>query len=152
MKLSKKISLLEMIIVAAIGITIIFATIRYFNVTRSSVKVSHAIQQIQMLTKASYDWLSQQKQDDFSSANGGTPISMQTLIKSQETKKVHQEFKDPWQGDIHVEPGSDPSHIKITLNNVPKDACQKLSKHLDHSSLITPPTCDKAFNQYTGEF
>ncbi|MCB1828573.1 MAG: prepilin-type N-terminal cleavage/methylation domain-containing protein, partial [Coxiellaceae bacterium] len=73
----KGISLLEMLLVLAIGAAIIMAAVRYFTITNRNARVTQAISQIKMLTKASYEWLSEQKQQDFSSVNGGVTVSLQ---------------------------------------------------------------------------
>lgn len=152
MRKMKGISLVEILLVIAIGAAVIMAAVRYFGLTSRNVRVAHAIQQIQTITKASYEWLQGQKQDDFSSANGGVAISMQQLINAGLIKDTASNTKDPWAGSITIEPGSDPSRIKISLANVPKKACKNLARRLDTVSKITMPNCGGTTNTYTGEF
>lgn len=148
----KGISLLEMLLVITIGAAIIMASVRYFQITSRNVRVTQAIQQIQRLTQASYEWLQGQKQDDFSGTNFGTAISMKQLMRAGLIKNTKSNKKDPWAGDIKIAPGSDPTRVKITLAGVPQKDCKNLARRLDPISKITMPKCGGKLNHYTGEF
>lgn len=145
-------SMLEMLLVITIGAAIIVASIRYFGVTSRNLRVTHAIQQIQILTKASYEWLQAQKQDDFSSADGGIPVSLHALMNAGLIQNKDKNKKDPWAGAIKVQPGSDPTRVKITLSGLPQKDCKNLAERLDTVSQITMPNCSSNYNNYTGEF
>lgn len=149
---TKGVRLMEMLLVLAIGAAIIMAAVRYFGITNRNVRVTHAMQQIQILTKASYEWLQAQKQDDFSSANSGILISMHQLIDAGLIKDSDTNTMDPWAGAITIQPGSDPTRVKITLARVPQKDCKNLARHLDEISQITMPTCSGPSNDYSGEF
>jgi len=151
MEETQRISLIEVLFFIAIAIVILVSVFRYFGMSSSSIRVARAIRQVHTLTKLSYQWLDSQNQDDFSHLNGGQSISMQQLVKKGFIKKASQ-TKDPWQGNIIIQPGSDPKRIQITLTKVPKNDCIILSKHLDKNSKITMPNCSRKFNNYTGEF
>ena len=148
----KGISLLEMLLVITIGAAIIMAAVRYFGVTSRSMRVTQAIGQIKTLTRVSYQWLETQQQDDFAANAGGTAISLKALIEAGLLKDTDGDTKDPWAGDIRIEPGSDPTRVNITLANVPQKACKFLSRQLDHISNINAPDCDNEINDYNGEF
>lgn len=148
----KGISLLEMLLVLAIGAAIIMAAVRYFTITNRNARVTQAISQIKMLTKASYEWLSEQKQQDFSSVNGGVTVSLQQLIDANLIKDTEHNKKDPWGGDISIAAGSDPSRVRITLSHLPQKACKNLARRLDNVSQTTIPPCSAPVNNYSGEF
>lgn len=152
MEKTKGISLLEMLFVIVIGAAVVVSAFRYFGVTNRSVRVTHAIQQVTMLTQTSYEWLDSQSQDNFSSADGGTAISMQQLIDAGLIKNNNKETRDPWNGNITIEPGSDPTKVQITLTQIPKKTCKDLAKRLDKKSKITMPNCANTYSNYTGEF
>ena len=148
----KGISLLEVLLVSAVGAIIITAAVRYFVITRRNMPVARAIQQIRTLTKLSYEWLEAQKQDDFSDANQGTTISMRQLVNAGLIENTPRNTKDPWGGKITIEPGSDSSHVKITLIDLPQKACKNLARRLDAISNTTMPDCSNANTNYSGEF
>ena len=152
MRRIKGISLLEMLLVITIGTAIIMTAVRYFNVTSRDMRVTQAIGQIKTLTSASYEWLQAQKQDNFSNKDGGTEISMQQLIDTGLIDNSETTTKDPWAGTITVEPGSDPTRIKIVLDQLPKKACKNLARRLDSISKISMPPCAGVSNEYSGEF
>ncbi len=152
MKKALGLTLLETLLVLAIGASIIMVGVRYFAVTTRDLHVTHAIKQIQTLTRVSYEWLQAQKQKDFSSSDGGTTISMQNLIGAGLLENTDSDTKDPWGKAIMVTPGSNPSHVKITLPNVPKKDCKNLARRLQSVSQTILPTCSSNRNNYSGEF
>lgn len=152
MRKNSGLTLLETLLVLAIGGAIIMVAVRYFSVTHRSLNVTHAIQQIQTLTKSSYEWLEAQKQEDFSGDAGGTAISLQELINAGLVNDTDAETKDPWGKTMTILPGSDPNRIKITLPDVPNQACKNLARRLENVSKTTKPTCGSDLNDYSGEF
>lgn len=151
MKKTHGMSLTEILFIFAIGAVIIFAALRYFGISSTSIRVEHAIRQVHALTKISYQWLASQNQDDFTNTDGGKLISVEQLKKDGFLRK-NSKIKDPWRGDISIAPGSEPNRIRITLKQIPQNDCKVLSKHLDSNSKITMPSCTKKLNNYTGEF
>jgi type II secretory pathway pseudopilin PulG len=152
MNKSRGISLLETLLALAIGAAIILAAVRYFSITHRSLNVTHAIQQIQSLDKASYEWLSAQKQENFGDTDGGEKVSMQALTDAGLVEDKDSATKDPWGKDISITPGSDAENVKITLPNVPAKSCKNLSRRLENISKSKKPSCNSNRNDYTGEF
>jgi hypothetical protein len=148
----KGISLLEMLLVITIGAAIIMTSVRYFSVTSRSLRVTHAIKQIKTLTQISYQWLEIQKQDGFGTEDGGDAITLQALVDSGLLQDTDRNTKDPWAGQISLEPGSDPTRVKITLAKVPQKACKYLARQLDDISSTSTPDCSSSLNNYNGEF
>lgn len=153
MRKNRGLTLLETLLVLAIGGAIIMAAVRYFSVVHRDLNVTHAITQIQSFTKASYEWLNSQKQENFSADNNGTPISLQALIDTDLVKQS-DDHKDPWGKMIIIAPGTDPNYVRITLSNVPKESCKNLTRRLDgvSKSKAESSACSGKYNQYSGEF
>ncbi len=151
-KKNRGISLLEMLLVLAIGAAIIMMAVRYFSVTRRDLTVTHAIRQIQTLTKASYEWLQAQKQANFSNNNGGEKIDLKDLITAELIENTDRDTKDPWNKTIIIAPGNNPNNVKITLPNVPKKSCKNLARRLNGVNKTDMPKCDSDRNDYSGEF
>ena len=151
MRKARGLTLLETLCVLAIAGAIIMVAVRYFSVTDRNLQVTHAIKQIQNLTKTSYEWLDAQKQEDFG-ANGGTEISLQALIDAELIDNADADTKDPWGKTIIVTPGTDPNRVKITMPNVPQSACKNLARRLENVSKIEKPQCAAGRNNYEGEF
>ena len=152
MRKSRGLTLLETLLVLTIAAAIILVAVRYFSVTHRDLNVTHAIQQVQSLTKASYEWLEAQKQENFSDNNGATAISMQALIDAGLIKNTDRDTKDPWGEAIRLDPGTDPNRVKITMPNVPQYACRNLARRLENVSQIKMPACSSNSNDYSGEF
>lgn len=152
LKRQEGISLIEMLLVIALGALIITASVHYFGLSGRNIRVNQAMQQVKALTEASYEWLEEQKQDDFSDQHGGSAISLSELVDAGLISDAKMQ-NDPWGGNIRLEPGSDPSRVKITLSGIPKQDCKNLSRRLDKISQITEPDCSSNIkNDYSGEF
>ena len=148
------ISLLEILLVLVIGSAIIVAAVRYFVVADRGVKVTHAIDQIKSISKASYQWLNEQKQQNFQYSDGaGTQITMSALTGAG-LLSPKAFAHNPWGGEITIAPGTNPSYIQITFNNLPADACKNLEQRLSGTAHSTSSSCGSAGNSntYTGTF
>ena len=132
--------------------------IRYFNVSMRDTKVAESIRQMQFITKASYEWLQAQKQENFSNSPNGKNISMQALIDAGLVVPNHNtDYLDQWGGKITVSPGSSPQYVQITLATIPKLACANLKRQMKPIVRVGSPVpkCDKnnpTLNNYYGEF
>lgn len=118
----KGLTLLEVILAITIGVVIITYSIRYFMTVEFNYKVERTIKQIQVLAKASYQWLQMQRQADFGS--GSTAIDNSKLQAVGLITKA--DLVDPWGGTIVLQPGENPQYIKITLSGIPKSSCLNL--------------------------
>jgi hypothetical protein len=145
------ISILEILLALVLIATITTMAIRYFTVTNRSMHVSNAIKQIKHLTHISYEWLQQQNQVDFNSASN--PINLKKLTDAQLIQDDPSEQYNPWGGNIRVSPGSIPSYVSISFDNVPPDACRMLVRQLKSINHIKQTPCGTAYNNtFTGEF
>jgi len=148
------ISLLECLLSLAIIASITAMTVRYYVITTRDSRVSHAISQIKRITSASYEWLSLQRQADFSNADGGQTITKEQLVNDQLLPNSNDTM-NPWGGAIQVSSGTDDAkYVKITLNNIPQLACRNLTQQLKYINKNQASTnCDNAKNaSFTGEF
>ena len=152
-KTHKGISLLESILALTIVASITMMAVRYYMVTIRDTRVNHAITQIKNLTKNSYTWLQSQHQANFSGQTGAGNISLQKLITDQLANQKIDAI-NPWGGSIEVAPGSDPTYVQITLNNIPQPACKNLNRQLRYiNHSVTKESCsNKSSNQFIGEF
>lgn len=142
---------LEILLTLTVLASLIVVGIRYTIVSHRDLRLAQAVKQIQQITNASYQWLEGQHQIDFSGVPVGTTISTAQLLKHQGL--YHKTaLQNPWGGTIIITAGDDPSHVKITLNNIPIIACRTLNQqlspinHLPTACKPTQPT------QFTGEF
>lgn len=159
MKRTLAFTLLEMLLVLTIASAILIMATRYFTISMRNMRVTQAISDIKSITKASYEWLQTQKQENFSSNPNGTDITMEQLIEYKliqpNNKNQPQSYYDPWGGEIEIGPGSDPSHVYILMKNIPKMACLNLVRKtrslMENNSIL--PACDKdKNNNYYGVF
>lgn len=151
------ISLLEVLLVLVIVASILLMAVRYFSVSVRNTRVATSVRQIQFLTRASYEWLQTQKQENFSDDPNGTTISLQKLIDAGlVTPDDKGEYLDSWGGNIIVAPGKDARFVKITFENLPGHACAQLRRQLTPIIRVgsNEPKCDQADNKntYFGEF
>ena len=147
------ISLLEVLLSLVIIATITTMSVRYFTVTNRSMRVSTSIKEIKHLTNLSYEWLQAQRQADFSGNPNGTAISMQVLADTKLIENLEHEKYNPWGGDITIEPGSNPSYVKITLTQIPQKDCRSIVRQLKNSNHLTNTPCGSAYgNTFSGEF
>lgn len=125
MKKNLGISLLEILLVlATIGVVLIL-TLRYFTLTTQNENISQTVNQIQSLTKASYQWLQIQRQADFSSSNA---IDINKLQQAQLIDGI--ETKDAWGGDVTLAPSADGNYVHIALDQIPEKACRNLRQKM----------------------
>ena len=61
----KGISLIEILLVLIIITTIITMSVRFFMISKRSMRVEQAMAQIKVLSQASYQWLQGQRQENF---------------------------------------------------------------------------------------
>lgn len=137
-------SLLEVLLVLAVSSVLIVLAIRYFTVVDLNMRVARAISQIDMVSRASYEWLEYERAADFSKINA------QALLESHLIAK--EDLKSPWGGAIEVTAGQDPSHVKISLSGISAYGCQDLTRHLQ--SVAYAEALAQACKQgtYYGEF
>lgn len=158
MKKQLGISLLEIVLALVIIASIVTLSVRYFTVTSRQLKVTHAEKQIREVTKASYEWLQAQMQQNFSSNPDGTTINMEQLINAglitSNDQDDHVYLLNPWGGRVLVTPGADPSYVRITMTNVPEKDCRSLRQQLITVTRRNSPepSCSSDVNQYFGEF
>ncbi|OGT52727.1 MAG: hypothetical protein A3F17_03445 [Gammaproteobacteria bacterium RIFCSPHIGHO2_12_FULL_41_15] len=136
-------SLLEILLVITVSSVLILLAVRYFTVVDLNMRVARAISQVDIISRASYEWLEYDQKADFSM------ISKDALIHSGLLQA--NDFKNPWGGTIMVAPGSDHNHVKIELNHLSPYACQGLSRHLETIAFANASSaCDSG--TYYGEF
>lgn len=119
-------SMLEMLLVIAIGAAIITISIRYYNVTERNLSITQATNQIHMLTKASYDWLSAQHQASFCD---GECISLNKLTESGLIPNNKHYTETPWGTNIIIGPANNNSYVEISFA-LPKEDCDNLQQRL----------------------
>ena len=147
------ISLLEVLLSLVIIATITTMAIRYFTVTNRSMRVSTSIKEIAHLTNLSYEWLQAQRQNDFSGKPTGTSISMQVLADTRLIGNLEREKYNPWGGTISIEPGANPSYVKITLTHIPQKDCRAIVRQLKNINHLSDTPCGSAYgNTFSGEF
>lgn len=150
------IALLEALLALVIAAIVITMSVRYFTVTRRDMRVTHAVNQIRILTRASYAWLNVEKQANFSSNPSGNNINLQSLIADGLIQTDKQgNYWNPWGGNVLVAPGRDPSYVSITLQNIPLKACMNLAQQLitvNREVKSIKSMCHSASNSYEGEF
>jgi prepilin-type N-terminal cleavage/methylation domain-containing protein len=148
----KGFSLLEIMLVLAITATVLVLGIRYFQINLQNLKVEHAVEQINALTNSSYEWLTAQKQEDFSGSSQNA-ISLAKLSAAGLIPNGNLYQKNPWGGNNSVAPGQDPNYVKISFTQLTKHNCFNLLRQLQN--LAHSNACEADSNKtytYSGEF
>ncbi len=149
------ISLLEILLIIMITAGMLILATRYFSTARRNTDVLHAVNQVKRLDKASYQWLSAQRQADFScpeSSDNCTPISLTALINAGLIEDTDNNKKDPWGGDINLAPGTNTKHLRITLKKVTESDCLNLRAQLTMVAVTQSSKNDCTSKNYYGEF
>ncbi|HYF98062.1 MAG TPA: type 4 pilus major pilin [Coxiellaceae bacterium] len=147
-------SLIELLFVTAVAAGILLLGARYFNLSRSNLKVTNSIAQIQKITSASYQWLNGQSQLDFSGANAsnGTAINLTALINTNYLTNTPNDTRDAWGGVISISADpTNPRYVRINLPAVPKTACNNLKQHLANTAQSQITNCTSS-SGYHGSF
>lgn len=147
-------SLLELLLAVFVAAGIIFAVVRYFNIARENSRVAQATQMINIVIRASYDWLEGKSNFNDLGSNG-----IQTLVNSNFLPPTFSSATaNPWRGTIQVRAASNNQQIQLTLTNVPYTSCVQLSEQLKQQAAqnsannpdIEP--CSTSSNQFVGVF
>jgi type II secretory pathway pseudopilin PulG len=132
------ISMLELMLVIVIITILGLGTTRYFIVTRDNLKITQALEMINEVATASFEWTKGSQQ-------GFSGISISDLVdKNLLPAKYKNSAKiNPWFGSIDLN-GSD-NDLKIIMSNIPKDAstCNTLINKIQSSTDITV-TCQNS--------
>ncbi|MCH9770774.1 MAG: hypothetical protein K0U12_07850 [Gammaproteobacteria bacterium] len=152
------VSILEALLFITIAAIILALATRYAATALRNLHEQRAIRQIQHLTDVSYEWLSNQKQMNFScedsstgcKAIGNTELTEAGLISAND-------LIDPWGGNITIKPGNNPKYVQITLGSLPQKSCLGLTQQL---LTVTKTTIQlnclapkgKSATSYVGEF
>lgn len=137
-------SLLEIILVLAVSSVLIVLAVRYFTVVDLNMRVAHAISKIDIISRASYEWLEYMQKPDFEG------ISADSLKQAGLVSR--SDMISPWGGVIDVSMGVNKNHVKISLSKIPDAGCESLSRHLESIAdpETTPEDCETG--NYSGEF
>lgn len=151
------ISLLEVLLVLAVAGIIIAVSVRYFQTAEFHNRVATAIRQINTITKASYTWLQEQNQPNFNNTNepggsGAIAISIQELIDNNlidESTSI-----SPWDGQITVGPGTNPSQVRISIPGLDIASCKQLVLAMQRKTATELPiaNCTGSNITYYGDF
>lgn len=132
------ISLLEVLLVLTVAAAIVAGAITYFSQTLRSNKVAQAVNLIQQINKAGYEWLqipdsslsSGNYQTDFTnlanSTDGNGLYAFQSLgLMGCENNSC---FTNPWNGKTSVTTGAPAKYMLIILTNIPDTDCKNLQE------------------------
>lgn len=133
----KGIGLLELMLSFTVIAILLVTAARYYNLTRSSEKVSEAENMVVAVYSAGESWL--QSNADFSG------ISITTFINNGSvTKDFAGETVNPWNGNIIVQQNTQlgAKILLVSLSNVPFAACNNLQEKLQQRfTNILKPGC-----------
>ena len=137
-------SLLEILLVIAVSSVLIVLAVRYFAVVELNMRVARAISQIDIITRASYQWLEYARKPDFSEITNAS-LTTTGLVTADD-------ITNPWGGMIAVGAGSDSNHVRITLSGLSRYACENLSHHLETIAYSGASAPECKAGAYYGEF
>ena len=126
------ISLLELMLALVIIAMIVFTVTRYYSVTEENLKVTQAVEMINNIVKASYQWV--EGQPDFKN------ISIQALI---DAGLIPDSYKvNPWKGAVTIPGSTLASVLTINMYDLPRTSCQNLLEKLKGQSkgIMCDPT------------
>lgn len=136
-------TLLEVLLVVAVSAMILMMAVRYYFAVNLDLRLSQASQQIQLVTKASYDWLRINRQANFAEPKA---ITLAELIS---TGLINPQDKtSAWGKSLIVSPGIDPTHVAVIFVGTDLKSCDALSQRLD--KIAYRQDCNN--QQYQGEF
>lgn len=130
--------LADTLLAVVIAAVIIVAATHFFSQASFNSKVSKAMQQIQSLSDASYEWLQIKRQADFSG------VSLAELQKNGliNCKTTPCTLTNPWGGSLSVTnptQTNNSGHVAINLATIPLKACNNLSKRLQKTKHSLSP-------------
>lgn len=151
--LQRGLSLLEVLLSISIIAILIVMSVRLFSIAMLNTRVAESISQLKRLTRASYQWLETQSQQDFSNANGGTKITVNKLTSANLISA--QDGTTPWGGTVTIKPNpNDKTQVRIIFANVPAHACKNLGREMENVAIsaTTPAQCNAAENTFIANF
>lgn len=138
LKISQGLTLLETLAGLVVASLVLLVAIHTYRLVTYHLRLERAVEQVQLLTQASYRWLNSQSQGDFSGHDSGTDISLTQLIQ---TGLVHPEMGqsslyNPWGGAVAVNPASDARHVQIVSSGLlTQTTCLALAQRLKPVTL-----------------
>lgn len=137
-------TLLEVLLVLAVSSVLLTLAVRYFNTVDLNRQVTEAISKIDIISRASYEWLSAERQGDFSLISNDGLITLGLVSEA--------DMMSPWGGPIAVSGGDDLQHVKISLNGLGPAGCQNLHRHLLNIAYAESPVDQCTEGAFFGEF
>jgi type II secretory pathway pseudopilin PulG len=127
------VSMLELMLVIVIITILVLGATRYFIVARDNLKITQALEMMNEVATASFEWV-KGSQQGFSGISIGDLVDKNLLpAKYKNSDKIN-----PWFGSIDLS-GSD-NDLKITMSNIPKDkdesTCNTLINKIQSSTDI----------------
>ncbi len=159
-KIPKGISLIEILLVIVVAASIIIASLLYYTHTLLHQHVSQAINQLQMISQASYEWLQLPDENgnskaDFSSFQNETGLEQLSALNLISCIQKSCE-KNPWGGELIVTADSNtPQYVKVILTQISDKGCLNLLSHMQDVAIKDPNTkkpaqeCSKDNTTYT---
>jgi hypothetical protein len=128
------VGLLEIMLIIMIITAVMVGVSRYYYIARENARVTRAIDMINDLVNAAYQWVGY-RNDDFST------ISIGTLVSAGLLPSNYGNIDNPWQGNIKISAITQGSYAQIRLSNIPKKSCNILSemmaKYSNDPALVT---------------
>ena len=126
-KTQQGIGLLELMLTVLVIVSILFIATRYFKTASSQSKVSQAVSQIKVLTKASYQWV--EGEHSFVEPDA---VSVKNLVNNGflDTRFLLQN-SNPWHGGYLLAPDEkNKNRVVVSLANIPIKSCEALIEML----------------------
>lgn len=150
------ITLLEILLVLTIAAVIISCAIAYFGRAMSANKVSQAVDLIQQINKAGYEWLqipdsNNQYQQDFTHLNKNNN-GLNNLIDLNLISCANKScFTNAWGGSVTVLPSNPAKYMLIQLDNLSMGDCANLIQAMQNiapsdSQIKNQNSCSNSSN------
>lgn len=134
-QLQSGISLLEVLLSIAIVAAIAAFTCRFIQVTLVNTSITETVTRVNKLVKSSYDWLQQQRVEDFlgnPDGSGESGITASKLVSSGLAQP--RDLKTAW-GNISITAApQDPRRIAMTLDHLPSGICHNLERRIPQAT------------------
>jgi hypothetical protein len=112
----KGIGLLEIMLIIVVIVGVSMMVTKYYLNSQEQSRVLKAIDMLSDVTSSSYQWVATQN-------NNFTNISIASLISGGYLPQGYGAGKNPWHGDVKVDPISSGASVQITFTNVPTTSC-----------------------------
>ena len=128
------IGLLELMLALAIIVAVLLVATRYYKVTRTTEEINEASQMINAIYVATMSYAH--------NSNITSEDLIPVFVKNGSLPEAFgKSTANPWGGTIDASPIDQLQQVRITLTNIPFNACQNLAEKFKNKADVDSTTC-----------